>query len=44
MTRLASEVNASRLDVSRSLNARRRDGLVELRRGKIIIPELRDLV
>ena len=44
MTRLASEVNASRLDVSRILNALRRDGLVELRRGKIIIPELRDLV
>ena len=44
MTRLASEVNASRLDVSRILNALRRDGLIELRRGKIIIPELRDLV
>lgn len=42
MTRLASEVNVSRLDVSRILNALRRDGLVELRRGRIIIPELRN--
>ena len=43
MTRLASEVNASRLDVSRVLNALRRDGLIQLRRGKIIIPELRNV-
>lgn len=43
MTRLAVEVNASRLDVSRILNALRSDGLIQLRRGKILIPELRNL-
>ena len=43
MTRLAIEVNDSRLDVSRVLNALRRDGLIQLRRGKILIPELRNL-
>ena len=43
MTRLAIEVNASRLDVSRVLNALRSEGLLQLRRGKIIIPELRNL-
>ena len=43
MTRLAVEVNASRLDVSRVLNALRSEGLLQLRRGKIIIPELRNL-
>lgn len=43
MTRLAIEVNASRLDVSRVLNALRSEGLLQLRRGKILIPELRNL-
>lgn len=44
MTRLASEINASRLDVSRVLNKMRQEGLIELHRGRIVIPELRQLV
>ena len=44
MTRLASEINASRLDVSRVLNKMRQECLIELHRGRIVIPELRQLV
>lgn len=44
MTRLAQEVNASRLDVSRVLNAMQKDGLIELHRGRIVIPEIRRLI
>ena len=44
MTRLATEINASRLDVSRALNKMQQEGLVELHRGRIVIPELRQLV
>lgn len=40
MTRLADEVGDSRLDVSRSLNQMQRDGLLELRRGRIIVPQM----
>jgi CRP-like cAMP-binding protein len=43
MTRLALEVNDSRLDVSRALNDMQRRGLVELHRGRIIIPSLEHL-
>lgn len=40
MERLAAEVNDSRLDVSRALNAMQADGLISLGRGRIEIPAL----
>ena len=43
MTRLADDLNDSRLDVSRMLNALQREGLVELHRGRIEIPSLEKL-
>lgn len=43
MTQLAAEVNDSRLDVSRVLNDMQRKGLVELHRGRIVIPSLERL-
>jgi CRP-like cAMP-binding protein len=43
MKQLAMEVNDSRLNVSRALNGMQRQGLVELRRGCIIIPSLERL-
>ena len=43
MTRLADDLNDSRLDVSRMLNALQREGLVELHRGRIVIPSLEKL-
>ena len=44
MEQLAREVNDSRLDVSRALNAMQRDGLLVLRRGRIEIPSLEHLL
>jgi DNA-binding GntR family transcriptional regulator len=43
MERLAVEVNDSRLDVSRALNDMQRRGLLELHRGRIVIPSLERL-
>ncbi len=40
MTQLADELGDSRLDVSRALNQLQRDGLLELRRGRIIVPQM----
>lgn len=44
MKRLAEEVNDSRLDVSRVLNRMQADGLLELYRGRIEIPQLERLL
>ena len=44
MERLAEEVNDSRLDVSRALNRMQADGLLELHRGRIEIPQLERLL
>ena len=44
MTRLAEEVNDSRLNVSRILNDMQHRGLIELSRGKIEIPQLERLL
>lgn len=44
MEQLAIEMNDSRLDVSRTLNAMRADGLIQLARGRIIIPALERLL
>ena len=43
MTRLAQEVNDSRLDVSRELNQMQREGLLQLHRGRIEVPALERL-
>lgn len=40
MTRLAEEVGDSRLDVSRTLNKMQDEGLLTLRRGRIVVPSL----
>lgn len=44
MTRLADDVGDSRLDVSRVLNRLQSDGLLQLHRGRIEIPEMGALV
>ena len=44
MTRLAEEVNDSRLNVSRVLNKLQADGFLELHRGRIEIPQLERLL
>lgn len=44
MTRLADEVNDSRLNVSRVLNQMQYKGLIKLSRGKIEIPQLERLL
>jgi CRP-like cAMP-binding protein len=44
MNRLASELNDSRLDVSRALNALQRDGKIVLRRGRVEIPLMERLL
>ena len=44
MTRLANEVGDSRLDVSRALNKMQLDGLVELHRGRIEVPQMERLL
>ena len=43
MTRLADDLNDSRLDISRMLNRLQSEGLVELHRGRIVIPSLEKL-
>lgn len=43
MNHLAIELNDSRLDVSRALNAMQDKGLIELHRGRIVIPALEKL-
>lgn len=43
MTQLAEHLNDSRLDVSHSLNLMQQQGLVELHRGRIIVPSLERL-
>ena len=44
MERLALELNDSRLNVSRVLNQLQYEGLVELHRGRVIIPQLERLL
>ena len=44
MERLAEEVNDSRLNVSRTLNRMQEAGVLELRRGRIEIPQLERLL
>lgn len=44
MMRLADEVNDSRLDVSRVLNQMQKDGLLNLSRGRIEVPQLERLL
>ena len=44
MNRLADELNDSRLDVSRALNALQREGKIVLRRGRVIIPLMERLL
>lgn len=44
MTRLAEELNDSRLDISRALNEMQTDGLIRLHRGVIEIPSLERLI
>ena len=44
MRRLASEVNDSRLNVSEQLNAMQAEGLLQLHRGRIVIPSLERLI
>jgi len=44
MERLAEELNDSRLNVSRVLNQLQREGLVQLHRGRVVIPQLERLL
>lgn len=44
MNRIAEEVNDSRLDVSHALNRLQQQGLLQLERGRIIIPALERLI
>lgn len=44
MTRIAEELNDSRLDISKALNHLEKDGLLELHRGRVIIPALEKLI
>ncbi len=44
MERLALELNDSRLNVSRVLNLLQHEGLVELHRGRVVIPQLERLL
>lgn len=44
MNRLADELNDSRLDISRALNNLKKRGLLQLGRGKIMIPALELLI
>jgi len=44
MNRLAEELNDSRLDVSRALNALQRDGKIVLHRGRVEIPQMERLL
>jgi CRP-like cAMP-binding protein len=44
MTRLAEELNDSRLEISRTLNNMQAEGLIQLRRGVIFIPAMEKLI
>ena len=44
MNRLADELNDSRLDVSRALNALQREGKIVLHRGRVEIPQMERLL
>lgn len=44
MTQLANEIGDSRLDVSRALNQLQRNGLLQLHRGRIEIPQMERLL
>ena len=44
MTQLADEVGDSRLDVSRALNKLQQDGLLQLHRGRIEVPQMERLL
>ena len=44
MTRLAEELNDSRLEISRALNQMQEEGLIQLRRGVITIPAMEKLI
>jgi len=44
MERLAQELNDSRLNVSRVLNQLQYEGLIELHRGRVVIPQLERLL
>ncbi len=44
MQRIADELNASRLDVSRCLNTMQAEGLLTLSRGRIVVPMLERLL
>jgi len=44
MVHLADEVGDSRLDVSRALNQLKREGLLELHRGRIEVPQMERLI
>ena len=44
MNRLADELNDSRLNVSRALNALQREGQIVLRRGRVEIPQMERLL
>lgn len=44
MEHLAVELNDSRLNVSRVLNQLQREGLVELHRGRVVVPQLERLL
>ena len=44
MQKLANEMNDNRLNVSRALNAMQKQGLIQLKRGCIVIPMLEKLV
>ena len=44
MTRLADEIGDSRLDISRALNKMQIDGLVNLHRGRIEVPQMERLL
>ena len=44
MERLAQELNDSRLNVSRVLNQLQYEGLIELHRGRVVIPQLERLM
>ena len=44
MQKLANELNDNRLNVSRALNGMQKQGLIQLKRGCIVIPMLEKLV
>ena len=44
MTRLAEELNDSRLDISHALNHLQKQGLLILSRGKIDVPDMEKLL